>query len=115
MGSRWTAVKQTGSIRLLGSSVGSGVNGRGPTPMYSLSSNGTLPFSMRSGSSLNVTIPSPGVRGSCGETQNDAWSVGGVPGALSGAHGRLHVKPPFVDRLTKMPFRSVSRSKRICA
>jgi hypothetical protein len=88
------------------------VNGRGPTAMYSLSSKGWLPFSVWSGSEKNDTMPSPGCRGSSGETQNDAWSLGGLP---SGTHGRLHVKPPFVERLTKMPFRSVSRSKRIWA
>jgi hypothetical protein len=69
---------------------------------YGLSSNGTLPFRMPSLSGFQVVTPSPGWRGSPLPPQ--------TPAAF-GMHGRLHVKPPFVERLTKIPPVSFSRSK----
>jgi hypothetical protein len=64
-----------------------------------------LPLRIPSSSGLNVTTPSPGWRGSPLPPQTPA---------VLGMHGRLQVKPPFVERLTKTPPVSFSRSKRIC-
>ncbi len=78
--------------------------------MYSLSLNVTL----KSGaggvmmfSGVNVTVPSPGWRGSPGPPQ----------GAVSvrTTHGRLQVNPPFVERETQMPFVSSVRLKLMSA
>ncbi len=80
--------------------------GRGPAAMYSLSWIGTLPFALLSLSWLNATTPSPGVRGSPVPPQRAVASL--EPNEM---HGRLHVKPPLDERLTKTPFVSFRRSK----
>jgi hypothetical protein len=84
--------------------------------MYSLSSNGTLSFRMRSASGWKLTVPSPGVRGSPGPPQRAMSSVGfGGFEASIATQPRLQVKPPFVDRLTQMPFESSVRLKSMLA
>ena len=80
--------------------------GRGPDAMYSLSLLGTLPFRTVSLSRKYATVPSPGCRGSPLPPQTAVASVD-----PSGTQGRDQVKPPFVERLTKMPLVSFRRSK----
>src|SRR5688572_8538385 len=81
--------------------VGETPAGRGPMPMYSLSLNVTLSFSSKSLSGLKSTTPSPGWRGSPTPPHTATSSVGLAPGI--GTHGRDHVKPPLVERLTNTP------------
>jgi hypothetical protein len=51
-----------------------------------------------------VTTPSPGWRGSPAPVlQRDASSLGSFGVASTGTHARLHVKPPLVERMTKIP------------
>src|SRR3954469_547854 len=80
--------------------------GRGPDAMYSLALLGTLPFKTVSLSRKYATVPSPGCRGSPLPPQTAVASVD-----PSGTQGRDQVKPPFVERLTKMPLVSFRRSK----
>ncbi len=87
--------------------------GRGPVAMYSLSLKVTLKFAeLPNGgvvwfSGVKATVPSPGWRGSPGPP-HAAVSV-------STTQGRLHVKPPFVERLTNTPLVSSVRLKLMSA
>src|SRR5205814_1022850 len=80
--------------------------GLGPAAMYSLSWLGTLPLRVLSGSLVKTTVPSPGWRGSPFPPQTAVASV--VPKEMQ---GRVQVKPPLVERATKMPLVSLVRSK----
>src|SRR6266446_2131560 len=97
-------------VRVVGlKHVGSTPEGRGPEVMNSLSFAGTLPLSEVSLSWMKSTVPSPGWRGSPAPPQRDdsvAGPVGGSP-----THGRVHVKPPLVERLTQTPLVSSVRLK----
>ena len=87
--------------------------GLGPAVIHSLSYAGTLPFRAASLSCWKATVPSPGWRGSPGPPQRDCSSGGAVTWIAT--HGRVHVKPPFVERLTQTPLVSSVRLKLICA
>ena len=81
--------------------------------MYSLSFAGTLPFKTASLSWMKSTVPSPGWRGSPAPPQREdsvAGGLGWIP-----THGRVQVKPPFVDRLTQTPLVSSVRLKLMSA
>src|SRR4051812_41064563 len=93
--------------------VGATPAGRGPAVSHSLSNDGTLPFRKGSLSWMNPTVPSPGWRGSPAPAQRDCSSGGGA--TWFGTHGRVHVKPPFVERLTQTPLVSSVRLKLIWA
>ena len=104
----------SGVLRHRREAVGATPAGRGPTAMYSLSLNVTLKFAelpnggVVSFSGVNATVPSPGWRGSPGPPH-------GRRVGSSTTHGRLQVKPPFVERLTQTPFVSSVRLKLMSA
>src|SRR4051794_11944573 len=87
--------------------------GPGPAGGHSLSDDRPLPSSTLSSSWMKPTVPSPGCRGSPGPPQRDC-SSGGADTWI-GTHGRVQVKPPFVDRLTQTPLVSSVRLKLIWA
>ena len=101
----WIGVKQVAATPV----------GLGPVAMYSLSLPGTLPFSDESLSWMKLTVPSPGCRGSPAPPQTAASSVVLVGVTSIATHGRLHVKPPFVERLTQTPLVSSVRLKLMSA
>src|SRR4051812_13746114 len=86
--------------------------GRGPAVPHSLSLKGTLAFAAVSLSWTKLTVPSPGYRGSPVPPHracSSSWPVG----PAMATHGRLQVKPPFVERLTHTPLVSSVRLKLI--
>jgi len=54
-----------------------------------------------------LIVPSPGCLGSPGPPHTAALSVVFAGVVSIATHGRLHVNPPLVDRLTQTPFRTV--------
>jgi len=87
-------------------------DGRGPAVIHSLSLPGWLPLRTPSVSWKKDTVPSPGCRTSPGPPHAPA-SPG--PSGPIATHGRVHVKPPFVERFTQTPLVSSVRLKLICA
>src|ERR1700674_837488 len=87
--------------------------GRGPAVIHSLSKPGTLPFRILSLSWMNPTVPSPGCRTSPAPPHLACSSGAGA--VRMATHGRVHVKPPLVDRFTHTPLVSSVRLKLIWA
>src|SRR3954447_677800 len=84
--------------------------GRGPAVIHSLSYDGTLPFSLLSLSCWKATVPSPGWRTSPVPPQANPPPLRAIA-----VQGRVHVKPPFVERFTHTPLVSSVRLKLIWA
>src|SRR5436305_365213 len=103
IGARASGVKHCGAMPA----------GLGPAVSHSLSKLGTLPLSTLSLSWMKPTVPSPGWRESPAPPQADCSFGGGA--IWIGTHGRVHVKPPFVERFTQTPLVSSVRLKLICA